>query len=723
MAIWQPISTWSHSVQEEAVKLPRWHWLMLIWERESQRLAIWSPLLLVTGIWIYFNLGEEPPVLLAATMTVFATAILMRYRHKKLLVILAIISLGFAVATWRTISVATPLLRAYAPGIAIKGQVVDVEQRGKSRQRIILALQSAANLPADEIPLRVQLQILTKAPLPKIGDTLSVTADLSPLPGPILPGSFDYGRQLYFQSIGAMARTKFTPLISAEPASWSYALRRNFHALRTAIGTRIRAVIPGPLGAIADALITGERTAIPRSIVNSLQASGLFHILSISGLHMSMVAGGTFWVVRAGLALFPLLALRFPIKKWAAMVAVLVGFFYMLLADSGAATERSFIMIAVVFFAVLVDRPALSLHNLAVAAVLILLWAPEQAVAASFQMSFMAVMGLAAFFAWWQKFVPQPIAVTGQNMFSRWLRKIVILIIASLATSLVAGALSSIPAAHHFGRLAPYSLFANAMALPIVGLVVMPMAMLSVLLMPLGLDAVPLHVMEIGLQLVVSISDWVASWPGANGQMPRISAFAAVLLALAAAAICLPATRLRVLALPLSMAAVLVLMQQAKPDVLIDERAGNVAIYTPDGLVPADGEKAGFSAGRWLKEYGDNLSPKKAAMRAGWSCKEGVCLANVKGRSIAFLKGNVALTKICPKVDILVAQYPLRRRCKGVEMTIDRFDVWRSGAHAIWLNDHTLRLAKSKQQQGNRPWVYQPRPRNKQLSRKYSAAP
>ncbi len=122
---------------------------------------------------------------------------------------------------------------------------------------------------------------------------------------------------------------------------------------------------------------------------------------------MAMVAGTSFWLVRALLALSPALALRRPIKKWAAGAALVVGGFYMLLADGGAATERSFIMIAVMFFAVMVDRPAISLHNLAVAAVFILLFSPEQAVAASFQMSFLAVMGLAAFFEWWNLRIPR----------------------------------------------------------------------------------------------------------------------------------------------------------------------------------------------------------------------------------------------------------------------------------------------------------------------------
>jgi competence protein ComEC len=233
---------------------------------------------------------------------------------------------------------------------------------------------------------------------------------------------------------------------------------------------RIAEVIDGPLGSFADALITGERARIPRAMNDSLQASGLFHILSISGLHMAMVAGSAFWLVRALLALSSTTwhcVTRSKngrrARRW------LIGGFYMLLADGGAATERSFIMIAVMFFAVMVDRPAISLHNLAVAAVLILLLSPEQAVAASFQMSFLAVMGLAAFFEWWNARVPQEFA-PARGLLWRMGRKVVLVAAASLATSFIAGTLSSIPAAHHFGRVAPYSVISNALALPVVSI-------------------------------------------------------------------------------------------------------------------------------------------------------------------------------------------------------------------------------------------------------------
>ncbi len=709
MAVVEADSTWS-----TPVKGGQW-WRLTDWAEalavEHQRVTVWSPLFLVTGIWSYFSLSREPPGFLALILAVACVAALFWSRTTPALKVLAIMALGFACAQLRTQWVATPLLRAYSPSQTISGHVVDVDVRSKLRFSLLLEITDAAGLPEAERPRRVLVQITGKHTAPHVGDAVKLTADLAPLPRPAQPGGFDYGRQLYFQSIGAVGRSKADVQVIDAPVPWRFELRRAFHGLRAAIGSRVRSAIPGPLGSFADAVITGERASIPRSMNESLQASGLFHVLSISGLHMALVAGGAFWMVRAALALSPNLALVHPIKKWAAGFAIGVGLLYMLLADGGAATERSFIMIAVVFFAVLVDRPALSLHNLALAAVLILMWSPEQALAASFQMSFMAVMGLAAFFKWWQKMVPAATKSNEGNFAARWSRRIAIASAASLATSLVAGTLSGIPAMHHFGRLAPYGVVANALALPIVSLIVMPAAMASVIVMPLGLEAVPLRVMGWGLQAVMLISDWVASWPGAGQRLPLMDSGVAAVLALSATFLVLPVTKLRLFSLPLFLMAIILYYNGAeKPILLIDERAGNVALVTDAGIVPAQAKQAAASVSRWLTQAGDDGGFKAAAKRSGWTCSAGVCEATQDGNRIAFMLKQPLLRPGCPSADIVVSQEPLHRRCKGAKVTIDRFDVWRNGAYAVYANGRTQHVYAV---QGLRPWAYAPRARIK----------
>jgi competence protein ComEC len=474
-------------------------------------------------------------------------------------------------------------------------------------------------------------------------------------------------------------------------------------------------VLDEPSASFAEALITGERSTIPPEVNRSLLVSGLYHILSISGLHMWLVAGGVFWTVRAGLALVPALALSWPIKKWAAAAAVAVGLFYLLLADSGVATERSFIMVAVVFFAVMVDRPALSARNLAIAALIVLLREPEAAVDAGFQMSFLAVLGLVAFHEAWSR---RAAASRREDLRHRhWALRLagwgVTAAALSLLTSFIAGAASSLPAAYHFGRLSPYGVLANGLAIPVVGLVVMPAAVVSVLLMPLGLEWLPLRVMAEGLALVTHISDWVAALPGADSVMARASATAMVVMAAGLVWLALmrgPARHAGLAALALG--GFLAAKPPAMPDLLVARAGENVALRTAEGLlVPAHPRRARFGAGKWLAANGEELSPAEAARRPGWDCQDNRCRALVKGRRVLYVSRSEGEPVDCDGVDVLIVDFPLRGACRGVPVRIDRFDLWRHGAHALHIRDGAVEVTTARQEQGNRPWVVRPEPR------------
>ncbi|MBL4758173.1 MAG: ComEC/Rec2 family competence protein, partial [Rhizobiales bacterium] len=143
-------------------------------------------------------------------------------------------------------------------------------------------------------------------------------------------------------------------------------------------------------------MITGDRSFISRNHVEMLRASGLAHVLAISGLHMTLVTGALFAGLRALLAFIPGIALRYPIKKIAAFAALFAGAFYLALSGANVATQRAFIMVGIMLVAILLERPAISLRNVALAALFVILWRPESVVTASFQMSFAAVTALIA---------------------------------------------------------------------------------------------------------------------------------------------------------------------------------------------------------------------------------------------------------------------------------------------------------------------------------------
>jgi competence protein ComEC len=663
--------------------------------RETHQRITWLPCALISGIWGYFLLDRE------------------LFRNRWLPLMLAAALIGFAAAKFHTERVTTPVLRAFEQDMRIQGHISEISLKDSGRAELVLDVLSAAELASEETPRRIRLSASKMAQDTQVGDLLTITADLVPLPRPEIPGGFDYARQQFLQSIGATGRVKNAMRNDWATVPLRYRLQRAIHAIRHGIGARIRVAVSSRNAAFAEALVTGERASIPRSVNESLQTSGLFHILSISGLHMTLVAGGVFWVFRAAFAAFPRAALRWPIKKYAAIAALAVGFFYMVLADFGAATERSYIMIAVMFFAVLVDRPAISLRNLAIAAIIILLFQPAEAVAAGFQMSFMAVAGLAAFYEWWSRKTEREYKLH-RTWAGRMTMKFVTGAAAAIATTLIAGSFSGVVASHHFGRIAPYSVVANAIALPVISFLVMPMALLGTIISPLGLEYLPYKALDFGLTLVMKISDMVSSWPHAGLSLPTLPALSALLFAAALLAYTLCISRLKWIAAPIAATGLYFMPANTTPEILIDSRARNVALQMPSGeLIPALSDGATSAYRKWSRQAGDAAPIKTAALRDGWTCNAQVCKANVLDTEIAYLLAANEATGTCPDADIVVSQYPLRRTCHGRKLTIDRFDVWRDGAHSITIGNAGLHVMTARAEQGHRPWAYESRPRRK----------
>ena len=689
--------------------------LQEVWEAQLGSTVLWAPVSLTFGIWTYFALPQEPALPLTGFFMLLAVVLFWKAQARMGMLLLAILLSGFILAKLRAEIVATPLLKAATNEIIVSGVVRGVEKASEKRRTITLQPDAIEGLTTAQLPRRLRLSNSLGNGEPIIGARIAFKARLGSIPSPAMPGGFDYGRQLYFAGIGGTGRITSKIDVLGSTTSVSLWLSGALDNLRQEIGSRIRKHLEGAIAAFAEAMITGERASIPKDINLSLQISGLAHILSISGLHMSLAAGGVFWIVRAFLALFPTIAQRWPIKKWAAGAALVFGFAYMLLAGSGAATQRSYIMLAVVFLAIIVDRPAISLRNLALAALLILILQPESAIQASFQMSFMAVMGLAAFFEYWNR--PRPereYRIETRKIY--YARKFYNIVLASILTTLIAGSFSSIPAAYHFGRLAPYGVLANGLAIPVISLVVMPFAVLSVVLMPLGLEGWPLAALGKGLEMVISISDGVAELPGAQRVIPQLPLTSAIILAIGASVLCLSSRQAKYAGCALLFSGLVMAQVNTFPDILIERTAANVAIQNDSGeLVFADSHKGRFASEKWLQANGEEAAFKEAAKRAGWTCDARSCRTNVKGKALGYFMDGEGAVPSCVGLDIIVAAYPLRGACRSVPTRIDRFDVWRMGAHAIAMDGNNLRITTARGLSGSRPWVVIPEPRKKAI--------
>ena len=352
-------------------------------EAEQERWFLWVPVFLGAGIATYFQLGAEPPLLLALAPLPVAIVLSMLWRQGSWAVIvtgaLLAATLGFALAKVRTDFVRAPVLERQFGFADVRGFVELVEPRPTRGQRITLRLVSFTGLAKDKMPYRIRVRTMSAIAGLKPGDGLRLKATLGPPGIPALPGDYDFARAAWFNSMGGIGYTFAKPVLDpelGEPPLW-LKFWAGIERIRLFIGLRIGAALPGETGQIAMGLITGERGGISQATNDAYRDSGLFHILSISGLHMVIMAGAVFWVVRAVLALVPWIALRMPIKKIAAVAATVAALGYLLISGASPATVRSWITISMMFFAVVMDRPALSLRNVALSALMIMVVFPE----------------------------------------------------------------------------------------------------------------------------------------------------------------------------------------------------------------------------------------------------------------------------------------------------------------------------------------------------------
>ncbi len=248
---------------------------------------------------------------------------------------------------------------------------------------------------------------------------------------------------------------------------------------------------------VARAILVGMRGMIDKDALTAMRHAGLGHLLAISGLHFGIFAFGVFWFVRFILAGFPVIAERYHIKKFAACLAIISGFLYLLLSGGAVSAARAFIMMVCVCSAVLWDMRAFSLNLLAVAFIVLLSISPHYILQPGFQMSFMAVLGLIALFDYLRdsRYYRLP------KLF-RWLLGIAL-------TTLVAGVAVAPFTLWHFNYFSNYSILANLLALPLMMFWVMPSAVVTLCLMPFDLHDSAMQIMFMGIEHIITIAVYV----------------------------------------------------------------------------------------------------------------------------------------------------------------------------------------------------------------------
>ncbi len=687
---------------------------------EGERRLLWLPVFFGAGIGVYFALGFEPPLWpsVIATIAGAVSAFGLR-RHRvwwEAALALAVFAAGFALireaASERE---ATMLQRRLGP-VMVTGRVVDIDLLEKG-WRLVIAPDPVPGLGAGEQPRRLRLHIPPTSDLLIPADRVSLKALLYPVPGPIVPGGYDRQRELYFAGIGGVGYSfggahRLTRGEDEGASSYRGAWQDFVQRLRTKMSRRITAVLPGSTGGIASTLITGKRGAIPEADKQAFRDSGLAHLLAISGLHLGLVGGFVFVFVRGGLALIPWVALRYPIKKIAAVLALAVLAGYLFISGAAVPTQRAFVMNGIVFAAVLIDRLRISMRICAIAAVIVLEVDPASLAGVSFQMSFGAVVALIAVYETYGQRLGRLLhrsSIPGQ-ILGYCGAVIVTTVVATIGTEPFT--------VYHFHHVALYSPLANVLAVPISAMWTLPWGLAASLLMPLDLERLALVPMGWGIDVTLWVAQGVAGLPGNVWATPRMPSAGLLLVIFGGLWLCLWQGRWRRWGAVAVVAGLATTGLARPPDIVIADSGRFVAARAPDGryFVSAD-KKEGIAGSSLAQETGARLAawPQGAEeAESGLDCAGDLCRYTARGRHVAIVTGEAALPIKCGGVDAIISRVPAGFRCRSIVPVIDRIDSWRRGTVALWLDKNGITIESSNETRGDRPWVPHPGPKRRQ---------
>ncbi len=646
------------------------------YEIEYGRHQLWPGFFTLLGAALYFVLPFTPPAILLFVLSAIAVlfAIALRHTFAPFAIAVCILSflLGAIAADLQTRRVASPLIHEDIKGAKITGTVTEVEHRIARRPRITLAVIDMEGRAQADRPGQLRLTGKKLGELAE-GDTVKVEANLHALPLPTNPGAYDPSFFWFFDGMDG------TGTVSKQPEK---ILRQELSLLQTAqiwlthmranITQRVQAGLNGETGAIAASLITGDRSGISDDLYQAFNGSGLIHVLSISGLHMVLVAGGMFFLSRL---LFACLGLIFPniqSKKLAALCAIAVVSVYEIISGGAVATTRSYIMILIVFGAILLDRPALTMRNVVIAAMLIALWMPNEILSASFQMSFAATAALIA--AHERKWFPR-VMPWNDSWLATGLSWLVTLVLVTFCTSLVAELATAPFTLHHFHRISTFGVIGNLLALIFIELAVMPGVLLTLFALPFGLENFTLPFLGFGIDGMMGVARLVSSFPHA---LVGISGFGITSMLLCSFGIVwasLWKSRIAVLALVPYAVGLLLGIFEKPADLYISQSGWSMAVRGPDEkLTLLHSPREIFIARRWLEADGDRREIDDPALKLNQNCDSlGCAVYSRKAGLIAISYDQASLAEDCARADLLIlprAKAP--PQCTRPQLVIDR---------------------------------------------------
>ncbi len=654
---------------------------------DPYRLILWAPVALAVGSAAYFSWPVEPggvPVLTGVIITALCGLGWSVRRDVSTLyvwVLLGCICLGFVLAGHRSHALAPPPLERFVSerSAQVTGWIERVE-RLDGRARLLIRVHELEH--AETPPVRVT----------------QVRPRLSRPSAPVAAGGYDPGRAAWFDQIGltGYAISDLEPAEIAAPRPRILDLAR----FRWRLSERLQAGAGSRTGAVAAALLTGERARVSFEDAEALRLSGLGHILAISGLHMALFAGGAYWLIRLIFAAWEPWARGNDPRKPAALGALVAASLYLVVSGAAVSTQRAYIMAFVVLVGVLCDRQAFSMRSLALAAIFIILITPESVIEPGFQMSFAAVAALIASFDVYRRWRPEGGGSTSI------LAKLKDAIAGLSATSLIAGSATGAFAVFHFQRMAAYGLLANLAAMPLFTFWVMPAGGAALLFSVIGLEGPFLWIMDQGLRRVLDVAYWASTLEGAvvgaNAADPALLA----LYGLGFACLVIGLGWMRLGGGVLVCAALALFMVQAPPQMMITDGGVVLARFegAGDAFTVSDRRRGRFDARVFLQRTGASYRPERAAL----ACDSLGCTGRTaEGLLLAVTDNPEALEDDCDQADLIVFDGVVsawrKRRCAA--LLLDDPARAELGGLEFWVHEgRVVRMRGAEQARQGRLW-------------------
>jgi competence protein ComEC len=696
-------------------------------EIAQRRLFLWFPVFAGAGVIFYLQADREPSLHYALALAILFGIAAWFARTEPLVFIplIAVFALcaGMVSAGWRSARIAAPVLD-HIKIANLEGFIEEMDFR-REGARFLLRVTSAEGLKPEETPYRVRLTI-RRAPPFEAGTYVRLKARLLPPAHASLPGGYDFARDAWFMRLGGVGNVLGMINIAQPPAppGLLLAITSAIDRGRNALARRVDQTVGGDAGAIAAAMVTGKRDLLSENAKEIIREAGIFHIITISGVQMTLVAAIFFVGLRRLLALSPTLALRYPIKKWAAAAAILGALFYDIATGSRVGTERALIMTLIMLAAVICDRQALTMRNLAFAALVVMLIEPEAILGASFQLSFAAVAALVAVYEARMAMLARArddrvrhaaIAVREANFWGRlaalreWLRHGpgTLLFATFCATSATASFM-----AYNFHELSPYVLIGNPLTLLIIEMFAVPGALLGTFLYPLGLDAWIWHYVGGGISFIMWAARLIGSLPGSTIHLPAFAPWAIVFLALAVlSAVIWRSLIFRLSAIPLLLIGLSGVVSGPDFDMAIAPTGDAVALRGADGQLSVIGRRpSAFAAEQWLRADADGRLARAAIVKEG--CDKWACTGRLKdGRAVSIIADKNAFAEDCLRAAIIVTPLFAPDGC-AAPLVIDHDRLKESGALTLKLSgkgpgaDPLIRTARAPGE--DRPWSRPP---------------